>query len=443
MRTVLVRITLAVALMAAAYVAVKLAWVQLLPKASSTPMGLAFGAALVGARPRRKAAGERVRAEAALRESDERLRMALAAGKMGTWTRELEPPGRMYWSPELEAIVGLNPGEFPGTEEALYEFIHPEDRELVRQAFEKAIEIKSDYEVEFRFLPRGRPFGWMLGRGRAYYDATGKPLRRAGVAIDITARKQAEQEISRLNAELERRVRERTAQLEASNQELEAFAYSVSHDLRAPLRGIRGFSEVVLERYGRQLDEEGRDFLRRACECSQRMDRLIEDLLKLSRLGRSGLRWQPVNLSALAEAIAAELRRAEPSRGVRFIIDPQLRAEGDERLLRVLLDNLLGNAWKFTRRQPEAWIEFGFAARPEPTFFVRDNGVGFDMAHAGKLFGVFQRLHRTDEFPGTGIGLATAQRIIKRHRGRLWANGAVNRGATFYFTLPDTRDFEL
>jgi PAS domain S-box-containing protein len=386
---------------------------------------------------------ERIRAEAALDESDERLRMALAASRMGTWTRELDAANRMFWSPELEAIFGLRLGEFPGTEQALYEFIHPEDRELVRQAFEKAIQIKSDYEVEFRFLPRGRPPGWMLGRGRAYYDAAGKPFRLAGIAIDITSHKEAEQEINRLNAELERRVQARTAQLEATNQELEAFAYSVSHDLRAPLRAIRGFSEVLLERYTGQLDEEGREMLQRVCGASEHMGRLIDDLLKLSRVGRSELRWQPVNLSAQAEALAAELQKAEPRRAVRFVIEPNLRAEGDERLLKVLLDNLLGNAWKFTSHQPEARIEFGFTAQPEPAFFVRDNGVGFDMAHAGKLFGVFQRLHSTSEFPGTGIGLATVQRIVTRHRGRVWAVGGVNQGAAFYFTLPDTQDFQL
>jgi PAS domain S-box-containing protein len=386
---------------------------------------------------------ERIRAEAALVESDERLRLALAAGKMGTWTRELNGQGRMLWSPELEGIVGLRPGEFPGTEPALYEFIHPEDRELVRQAFEKAIEIRSDYEVEFRFLPRGRPPGWMLGRGRAYYDDDGKPLRLVGVAIDITDRKLAELEISRLNADLERRVKERTAQLEATNQELEAFAYSVSHDLRAPLRGIRGFSEVLLEHHAGRLDADGQELLHRACESAQRMNRLIDDLLKLSRLGRSELRWRRVELSALAESIAAELRKAEPARAVEVAIAPNLRAEGDERLLGIVLDNLLGNAWKFTSHRPQARIEFGFTAKPEPAFFVRDNGVGFDMAHAGRLFGVFQRLHSASEFPGTGIGLATVQRIIRRHRGHAWATGVVNQGATFYFTLPETRDFEL
>ena len=386
---------------------------------------------------------ERIRAETALAESNERLRLALTAGQMGTWTLELDSPGRVLYSPELEGIIGLQPGEFPGTVEALYDFIHSEDRELVRVAFEKAIEIKSEYEVEFRFLPRGRPPGWMLGRGRAYYDAAGKPLRLAGVAIDITARKTAELEISRLNAELERRVMERTAQLAATNLELEAFAYSVSHDLRAPLRSIRGFSEVLLQSHAAQLDAEGLDLLHRACEAGRRMNELIDDLLKLARLGRSEFQRQEVNLSALAEATATELRNAEPARAVELAIEPNLRTQGDERLLRVVLDNLLRNAWKFTRNQPRARIELGFAAEPEPAFFVRDNGVGFDMAHAGKLFGVFQRLHSISEFPGTGVGLAIVHRIIQRHGGRVWATGVVNQGATFYFALPETRDFEL
>jgi light-regulated signal transduction histidine kinase (bacteriophytochrome) len=257
------------------------------------------------------------------------------------------------------------------------------------------------------------------------------------------ARAPAEQEVSRLSSELERRVRERTAELEAANEELESFAYSVSHDLRAPLRGIRGFSEMLLERYAGQLDAAGQDLLHRVCESSHRMNRLIDDLLKLSRIGRSELRWQAVNLSALAEASAAELRKAEPGRAVDIIIRPNLRAEGDERLLGIVLNNLLANAWKFTASRPRGRIEFGFAAQAEPVFFVRDNGVGFDMAHAGKLFAVFQRLHSASEFPGTGVGLATVQRIIKRHRGRAWATGVVNQGATFYFTLPETRDFEL
>jgi signal transduction histidine kinase len=277
------------------------------------------------------------------------------------------------------------------------------------------------------------------------------------LAANVT---QHAKEVRRLNAELERRVSERTAQLEAMNKELEAFSYSVSHDLRAPLRSILGFSEVLLERYASQLDASGQGFLRRACESCQQMDNLIQDLLKLSRVGRSEMRRQPVNLSALAESIADGLRKAEPDRPADFLIAPNLCAQGDERLLRVALDNLLRNAWKFTRYKPRASIQFGTVANPggqdaRPTrgrapiqlgtvanpqfaFFVRDNGAGFDMARAGKLFGVFQRLHSASEFPGSGVGLATVQRIINRHGGLAWAVAAPDQGATFFFTLPQT-----
>jgi light-regulated signal transduction histidine kinase (bacteriophytochrome) len=246
----------------------------------------------------------------------------------------------------------------------------------------------------------------------------------------------AEQEIARLNGELEKRVRERTAQLESINKELETFSYSVSHDLRAPLRSIRGFSEVLLERHASQLDERGREFLRRACESSHHMDTLIDDLLKFSRVNRSELIRQPVNLSTLAEDLASELRKAEPERTVEFVIAPQLTVDGDERLLRIALDNLIRNAWKFTIKQPKPRIEFGLGPDAEGAFYVRDNGAGFDMQYASKLFGVFQRLHSPGEFPGTGVGLATVQRIINRHGGRIWAAASPNNGATFYFTLP-------
>jgi PAS domain S-box-containing protein len=255
------------------------------------------------------------------------------------------------------------------------------------------------------------------------------------ISSDISEPIRAEKDVDRINQELERRVLERTVQLEAMNRELEAFCYSVSHDLRAPLRSIRGFSEVLLERYAAKLDERGQEFLRRTCESSQIMDKLIEDLLKLSRVTRAEIQRRPVNLSLLAESIASNLRNAEPSRAVQFVIAPDLKTEGDERLLHVALDNLLRNAWKFTSKLPEARIEVGATAEPEPAFFVRDNGAGFDMAYAGKLFGVFQRLHSASDFAGTGVGLATVQRIVTRHGGRAWAIGEVNRGATFYFTL--------
>jgi signal transduction histidine kinase len=257
------------------------------------------------------------------------------------------------------------------------------------------------------------------------------------LAATVNQRLSAQEEILRLNAELEKRVRERTLQLEAINRELEAFSYSVSHDLRAPLRSIRGFSEVLLERYGPNLDAQGQDFLRRACASCHHMDRLIEDLLKLSRVGRAELQARRVDLSALAESILLDLRKTEPEREAEGVITPGLTAWGDERLLRLALDNLLRNAWKFTRKKPRALIEFGLQPGPEPAFYVRDNGAGFDMAYAAKLFGVFQRLHSSADFPGTGVGLATVQRIINRHGGRVWASAVMGEGATFYFTLPE------
>lgn len=243
-------------------------------------------------------------------------------------------------------------------------------------------------------------------------------------------------QIEALNADLERRVIERTGQLEAANQELEAFSYSVSHDLRAPLRGIDGFSLALLEEYSDKLDETGRHYLTRVRVGSRHMAQLIEDLLNLSRVTRSEIHRVPVDLSALGRAVAAELQRAQPDRPVTLEIEPGLTVQGDPGLLRVALENLLGNSWKFTRKHAHARIELGSTLREgERMLFVRDDGAGFDMAYADKLFQPFQRLHSADEFEGTGIGLATVQRIVHRHGGRVWGEGAVELGATFYFSM--------
>ena len=261
---------------------------------------------------------------------------------------------------------------------------------------------------------------------------------------------QQNDELQRYAADLERRVEERThelqerndalrrnaAELLAANTELDAFAYSVSHDLRAPLRSIDGFSQILLEDYSGTLDAAGRESLQRVRAASQRMGTLIDDLLKLARVTRVEIRTEDVDLSGMAREIAAELQRATPERLVEFAIAPGLRARGDARLLRVALDNLLRNSWKYTAKQAQPRIEFAsIAANGERAFMVRDNGAGFDMQYADKLFGVFQRLHSPAEFEGTGVGLATVRRIITRHGGRIWAEGVVDRGATFYFTL--------
>jgi PAS domain S-box-containing protein len=261
---------------------------------------------------------------------------------------------------------------------------------------------------------------------------TSEGLLVISVIRDITERKRTEAHINALNESLARRV----AELDAVNRELEAFSYSVSHDLRAPLRGIDGFSHALLEDYESVLDDQGKDYLRRIRAATQRMAELIDDLLALSRVTRREMRRESVDLTALARTVATQLERAEPGRRVDWVIADGVRATGDGALLRLLLENLLGNAWKFTSKQDLARIEFGTVAIDGGlAYVVRDNGVGFDMAHAAKLFGAFQRLHSTREFSGTGIGLATVQRVVHRHGGRVWAEAEPGKGASFYFTL--------
>jgi light-regulated signal transduction histidine kinase (bacteriophytochrome) len=237
-------------------------------------------------------------------------------------------------------------------------------------------------------------------------------------------------------------VLERTTELATANKELESFSYSVSHDLRAPLRTIDGFSQVLLEDYADKLDDLGKNYLKRVRSATQRMGHLIDDMITLSRVTRADMRRETIDLGALAAEVIAELQRSEPERPVDWHIESALVAQGDAGLLRVVLVNLLGNAWKFTGKTANAKIEFGANSVPDAgnaegmtEFFVRDNGAGYDMAYADKLFGAFQRLHLSSDFAGTGIGLATVQRIIHRHGGRVWAEGAVGKGATFYFTL--------
>ncbi len=262
--------------------------------------------------------------------------------------------------------------------------------------------------------------------------------------LEITEHQLTQQEIHHLNMELEQRVLQRTAQLKVANQELEAFAYSVSHDLRAPLRSIDGFSQALLDDYGERLDGEGQEFLRRVRGASQRMAQLIDDLLYLSRITRGEMIRKAVDLSSLVELVVQELHQNDPQRKVEVVVQPGVKAEGDSRLLRVVLENLLDNAWKFTGHCEQGRIEFGIekvvcseevGSPVDFAYYVRDNGAGFDPAYSEKLFGVFQRLHRVDEFPGTGIGLATVQRIIHRHGGQVWADGEVDKGATFFFAL--------
>jgi PAS domain S-box-containing protein len=252
----------------------------------------------------------------------------------------------------------------------------------------------------------------------------------------VEDQKQAQERINQLNVELEQRVRDRTLQLESANKELEAFAYSVSHDLRAPLRAMDGFSAALLSDYPDQLDEKGRHYLERIQEASRRMGQLINDLLNLSRVTRTDFKRQRVDLSGLAQQVINNLNAQDPQRAVEWDIAPDLIVQGDVQLLRIVMENLLNNAYKFSSKSVKAQIGVGAVERAgEQVYFVRDNGVGFDMEYAGKLFAPFQRLHNTQEFPGTGIGLVTVQRIIHRHGGRIWPEAELGRGAAFYFTL--------
>jgi PAS domain S-box-containing protein len=293
------------------------------------------------------------------------------------------------------------------------------------------------YEIKARRL-NGEPF--VAEVSVSPYELDGKKYLLSNV-VDITERYRAREEIQRLNKDLEKRVVERTAELVAANQELETFNYSVSHDLRSPLRAVDAFSHLLQDDYSSRLDSDARDYLERITTSTARMDQLITGLLNLTRIGRASIRSCQVDLSGMAAGVVAELRESAPQREVQVTIGPNLRVNGDPDLLRSVLQNLIGNAWKYTSKQPSAHIEFGAEETGgETVFHVRDDGAGFNPENVGKLFKAFQRLHGVQEFPGTGIGLTIVQRIIQRHGGRIWAEGMKEKGATFYFTIPRRND---
>jgi PAS domain S-box-containing protein len=377
-------------------------------------------------------ATDRKRAEVALQESEERYRTTFE--NTGTATVLIEEDAIIHLAnTEFERLSGYSKQEIEG-KKRWTDFVVKEDREwmLVQHRLRRERRETALKQYEFRFSTKSGDIRNVF----LTIDLIPGAKKSVASLMDITDRKRAEEEIRRLNEDLERRVSERTAQLEASVRELEQFCYSVSHDLRAPLRSISGFSQIILEDAAKHLDEPTLVNLRRVRAAAQKMAGLIDGLLSLSRISRREVKKGPVDLSQLARSIAEELKQSEPNRRVNFVIAEGATVQGDPDLLRSALFNLLANAWKFTNKHERARIEFGMRKEDERTvYFVRDDGAGFDMAYENKLFGAFQRLHSVEDFHGDGIGLAVVQRIVQRHGGKIWAEGKVEEGATFYFTF--------
>ena len=366
---------------------------------------------------------QRKQAERQMGELSLRLSVALDSGRIGTWSIDLQTEA-VTWDERLLQIYGLD--RAPSSLGEWLQTFHREDLPLLEADLVRVLAGNQPMSQTLRFLRGDGELRWVRATALMETDAEGRPWRMIGTMVDITAAQRAEEQL-----------RHTSAQLESSNRELEAFAYSVSHDLRAPLRAIDGFSQALLEDYGDRVDADGQDYFRRIRHNVQRMGQLIDDLLRLSRLSRSAMQCQWVNLSALVAEQVAELQRDQPERCVDLSLTSDLTAWADRALMQVVITNLVHNAWKFTSRHAHAQITFGVTHQGDETvYFLRDDGAGFDMAYAHQLFGVFQRLHNADEFPGTGIGLATVQRIIHRHGGRVWAEATVEQGATLYFTLP-------
>jgi PAS domain S-box-containing protein len=387
---------------------------------------------------------DRVLTLKALQESEERRILAISGSKDAIWDWNVVT-NQVVLSARWSEMRGFAAVETTCDATTWSEGIHPEDFErvmqLVQSHFAKATEL---FRAEYRVRCADGSYMWISDRGQALWDETGQVVRMAGSETDITARKQAEADIRQLNAELEARVEQRTAELAIANQELtqanadlESFAYSVSHDLRSPLRAINGFANIFEEDYGTGLDSTAIEHLHIIQQQAKHMGALIDGLLQFSRLGRQPLHKQTVNCNALIAKVWQDLGLERGDRQIQFTVDELPPCQADPILLQQVWMNLLSNAVKYTAKVESAQIEIGVQNAPERVYFIRDNGAGFDLQYSDKLFGVFQRLHRSSEFPGTGVGLALTKRIIQRHGGQIWAEAAVDRGATFFFTIGD------
>lgn len=343
----------------------------------------------------------------------------------------------LFMSPHIEQITGFPASEFIHNHKQKYsDRIHPKDRNVVLSEIEESIKNERSWEFEYRLLHKDDTIKWVYEKGNVQKNSDGKPTHCDGFILDITEKKRAEMALETLNRQLEDKVDERTRQLKLANKELEAFSYSVSHDLRAPLRAIDGFSQAVLEGYSDKLDETAIGYLNRVRSASQKLSHLIDEFLNLARVSRTEPKAAAVNLSKIAQSIMDLLRNGDPSRQVQISIENDLNDFADPSQIKIVLQNLLENAWKYTSKTDKASITFGsYEKEGEKIYLVKDNGAGFNMEYANKLFIPFQRLHHEKDYPGTGIGLATVKRIIDRHNGEIWAEGSTGEGATFHFTL--------
>jgi len=371
-----------------------------------------------------------------LAEARERLDLSLRSAGIGTWHLDLVR-ARFLMDDYSHPLFGLPPGTSVRRLEDFIGLVHPDDREETKRRLRDSLAGDAPFGMEFRVL-RGEPNEARIlsSRGKVYKNREGAAVAMTGVCWDITELKRTERAVRVLNEELEHRVEARTQELEAANNELQAFTYSVAHDLRAPLRHIHGFSRMLMEEYGAEMDDGARGYLEDILQGTQRMGRLIDDLLALGRVGRQDLSLQLTGLGSLVAETLESARQEAQGRNIEWKINDLPFVMCDPGLIRQVFTNLFSNSVKYTGPRKHAVIEVGQVTLDgETAVYVRDNGVGFDMQYASKLFGVFQRLHRREDFEGTGVGLATVQRILLKHGGRIWAEAELDKGATFYFTL--------